>query len=266
MKQQNHKTALGMPFARKDIEFRVSRASAKNKKICVVAYITARAIMDRLDSVFGIEGWKDEYEVLSSGVKCRLSVKLSDSWISKEDVAPFTNIEALKGAFSDSLKRAGVKYGIGRYLYELPEYWVEVLSERPRDTSFPTHYHNSSELSGYWVEPQLPDWALPNQNSLIPSVYLDTLEELLQKQLLTQSKYDSYKQALAHPQATETQRTVIWEQLLLIRYWGQHVHKHPDLDQEQKRDLYRKILNSNSKTLETVRTELQAFAISEEAA
>lgn len=266
MKQPDYKTALGVPFPRKDIEFRVSRASPKTKKLCVLAYITARAIMDRLDSVFGIEGWKDEYEVLPTGVKCRLAVRITESWISKEDVAPFTNIEALKGAFSDSLKRAGVKFGIGRYLYELPEYWVDLLAEKPREASFPTHYHNSGELSGYWVEPQLPDWALPDQSSLIPAEYQSTLEELLQRQLLTPTKYESYRQALAHPQATVTQKAVIWEQLALIQYWGQHIPQHPDLNQEQKRVLYRNILNSNSKTIGSVRAELQALARPEEAA
>ncbi len=154
--------ALKKPFPRGDIEFRVGRVSAKNRKANVLAYITARGIMNRLDGVFGIEGWKDEYEVLATGVKCRLSVKIGKDWVTKADVAPFTNIEALKGAFSDSLKRAGVKFGIGRYLYDLPEHWVEIQSERPRDAALPVHYISSDSVTGWWEEPQLPEWALPD--------------------------------------------------------------------------------------------------------
>ncbi len=72
--------------------------------------------MDRLDEVFGCEKWSDEYQVLEIGVTCKLSVKLNGEFITKEDAAPFTSIEALKGSFSDALKRAAVKFGIGRYL------------------------------------------------------------------------------------------------------------------------------------------------------
>ncbi len=78
---------LSAPFPSTDIEFRVCRVSQRTKKANVLAYITARGIMRRLDEVFGIDGWRDEYEVLDSGVKCRLSVRLDDAWITKEVVA-----------------------------------------------------------------------------------------------------------------------------------------------------------------------------------
>jgi len=257
---------LSEPFPREDIEFRVSRVSAKNHKACVLAYITARGIMQRLDAVFGIDAWKDEYEVLQAGVKCKLSVKISGEWITKEDVAPFTNIEALKGAFSDSLKRAGVKFGIGRYLYDLPEYWVDILAEKPRDANLPIHYHSSEGLSGYWVEPQLPENALPNQSSKIPTEYLIKLDDLFDRQLLTSSKYEQYKQALAFPKITEQQRAIIWEQLSLIEFWSKAIPDNPSLTQEQKRELYRRILNSNSQTIDKIRAEITRISAGKEAA
>jgi len=258
--------ALSAPFPRKDVEFRIGRISPKNRKASVLAYITARAIMERLDAVFGIDGWKDEYEVLASGVKCRLSVKAGNEWVTKEDVAPFTNIEALKGAFSDSLKRAGVKFGIGRYLYDLPEYWVQITEERPRDCQLPVHYHGSDGLSGYWEEPQLPDWALPEQKDLIPSEYLTRLDDLFQRQLLTSARYEQYKQALAHPQTGAAQRSLIWEQLGLITLWGDSIPANPNIKQDAKRELYRRILNSTSNTIDGLKSEILALAQGGEAA
>jgi len=38
-------------------------------------------------------------------------------WVTKSDGAEDSTIEAVKGAYSDSFKRACVKWGIARYLY-----------------------------------------------------------------------------------------------------------------------------------------------------
>jgi len=184
---------LREPLARKDIEFRVSRVSAKTKKASVLAYLTARGVMNRLDDVFGIDGWADEYELLSTGVKCKLLVRIGADWIKKEDVAPFTNIEALKGGFSDALKRAAVKYGIGRYLYELPDYWVDILPNKPAKAKNRVHYQPSGKdgVTGYWVEPDLPDWALPgNKQPDANSEEFPAVE---------QPEYDSYSSDEAEP-------------------------------------------------------------------
>ncbi len=83
-----------------------------------LVYITARDVMDRLDDVFGVEGWSDDYEWLGDRLLCKISCKLNGSgWVTKSDGAEDSNIEAIKGAYSDSFKRAAVKWGIGRYLY-----------------------------------------------------------------------------------------------------------------------------------------------------
>ena len=84
---------LKQPFERKDVEFRIAKVNKKTRKAYVVAYISSRAAMDRLDAVFGQDGWYDEYEVLKNGVSCRLSVKFNGEFITKQDAAPFTNIE-----------------------------------------------------------------------------------------------------------------------------------------------------------------------------
>lgn len=248
--------ALKKPFPRADIEFRVGRVSAKNRKANVLAYITARGIMNRLDAVFGIEGWKDEYELLASGVKCRLSVRLGKEWVTKEDVAPFTNIEALKGAFSDSLKRAGVKFGIGRYLYDLPEHWVDIQPDRPRDAALPVHYISSDSVTGWWEEPQLPEWALPDPKSDLPQELLAQLDELKEANLVTKTKYTHFVNALSSPGLSETQKALMGEQLALIKLWGQKVAHNPDIPVEAQKGSYLSILNSGANNIEKVKDDL----------
>jgi len=88
-----------------------------------VAYIDARDVMERLDSVLGPDRWRDEYVVhgAESGgwvVECRLWIDIDGSgeWMAKSDVGEGDDA---KSAFSDALKRAAVKWGIGRHLYGL---------------------------------------------------------------------------------------------------------------------------------------------------
>ncbi len=47
-------------------------------------------------------------------------------WISKSDGAELSNYSPIKGGLSDAFKRAAVKWGIGRYLYEITPVWVNV--------------------------------------------------------------------------------------------------------------------------------------------
>jgi hypothetical protein len=92
--------------------------------------IDARCVQDRLDDVLGVEGWTEEYRELADGsVTCRLSCKLGGEWITKQDVGSPSEQpdggDRLKAAYSDALKRAAVKFGVGRYLYRLPAQWAD---------------------------------------------------------------------------------------------------------------------------------------------
>lgn len=90
----------------------------------VLDYIDAQAVQERLDQVCGPEGWQDEYRPTQGGFICRLSIRCGEDWIAKEDGADVSAIEPTKGGVSDSFKRAAVKWGIGRYLYDLPSVWM----------------------------------------------------------------------------------------------------------------------------------------------
>lgn len=120
--------ALAEPFEPREVKFKPQMV--KNNRCLAMAYIDARLIQDRLDDVLGVENWEDGYKILPDGsVMCRLKIKLGDRWISKTDVGSPSEQpdggDRLKAAFSDALKRAAVKFGIGRYLYRLPASWVD---------------------------------------------------------------------------------------------------------------------------------------------
>jgi hypothetical protein len=120
--------ALSAPFEAREVKFKPQ--IVKNNRALAMAYVDARLIQDRLDSVLGVENWQDKYEILADGsVMCRLRLKLGNCWITKSDVgSPSEQPDSgdrLKAAFSDALKRAAVKFGIGRYLYRLTAQWVD---------------------------------------------------------------------------------------------------------------------------------------------
>jgi hypothetical protein len=121
-------TEFTKPFEQSEVK--VKPAVVRGNRCLALHYIDARLVMDRLDEVVGIAGWKDEFFLLPSGeVECRLSVKLGGEWITKADVGGQSEQpddgDKMKAAHSDALKRAAVKFGIGRYLYRMPQQWME---------------------------------------------------------------------------------------------------------------------------------------------
>lgn len=157
--------SLQKPFPAKDVEWRVSHAKKglNGPEALVLAYLTNRAIMERLDEVFGISGWKNEYrEWRDKGVLCTITCKVEDEWISKADGADITDMDATKGGFSASMKRTAVQWGIGRYLYNLSQTWVPIKSSGTNYINTTVGPKDKKEwIKGYWNAPTLPDWALP---------------------------------------------------------------------------------------------------------
>jgi hypothetical protein len=80
--------------------------------------------MNRLDDVCGAAGWQCEYPHAGGKTICSIGIKIDGEWVWKADGAGDTDVEAEKGAISDAFKRAAVKWGIGRYLYDLDAPWV----------------------------------------------------------------------------------------------------------------------------------------------
>lgn len=119
-------TALAAPFDPEIISWRVGSTTGDKSKGMALGYIDARDVMERLDTVIGAANWQDRYEFHGKRTVCYLSIRVDGEWITKADGAGDSDVESEKGAISDALKRAAVKWGIGRYLYDLNSPWVEI--------------------------------------------------------------------------------------------------------------------------------------------
>lgn len=106
-----------------EIEARVG--IVKKNGISLLLYKDARCDMNILDETFGIMGWQRKHELINGSLFCTVSIKGEDGeWIGKQDVGVQSYTEAVKGAASDSFKRACFNVGIGRELYTAPFIWI----------------------------------------------------------------------------------------------------------------------------------------------
>jgi hypothetical protein len=168
---------LQMPFPPEDIEWRAQSSGMKNNKpwAMIMPYVTNRAIQDRLDEVFGVTGWENAYREVIQDTKisflCGITIYkdnppdasgyIDHYPITKWDGADETNFENFKGGLSNSMKRAGVQLGIGRYLYKLDTYFAELTEDR-KGMSFSVVIKNGNDKKRYYFNaPKLPTFALP---------------------------------------------------------------------------------------------------------
>ncbi len=151
---------LHEPFLAGDIEWRVQSAGVTSDKTWakVLAYVQARAIFERLDEVCGSANWQLEVKQIDGGFLAGIGIRHYGEWIWKWDGAQNTDIESLKGGISGAVKRAGVPWGIGRYLYNLRVAYADITPNG--------EYYQSKDKKGKydafkWNPPKLPVWALP---------------------------------------------------------------------------------------------------------
>jgi len=121
---------LAEHFPPEKVSWRVGSTNKDKTKGMALAYIDARDVMQRLDDVLGHMDWCDRYVETASGrVICTIEIRNTErpeEWVSKSDGAGSTGFEGDKGGISDAFKRAAVKWGIGRYLYDCKAPWVDL--------------------------------------------------------------------------------------------------------------------------------------------
>jgi hypothetical protein len=153
---------LAEPFPAEDIEWRIGRCGQKGKIWAMaLAYITARAIHDRLDAVCGPDKWQLRYKEHLGETVCEIGINVGSSWIWKAGGGDQTQFEAFKGGLSSAEKRAGVPWGIGRYLYNLDETFVETSVSKVAGWKYQAKNEKKGVPAFYWKIPDLPKWALP---------------------------------------------------------------------------------------------------------
>jgi len=173
---------LKQPFSPSDIEWRACRSGVSQGGkpwVMALAYITNRAIMDRLDDVVGPANWRNEYtQAPCGGILCGLSIRANGEWVTKWDGAENTDVEAIKGGLSGSMKRAAVHWGIGRYLYGLTENFAQVVEKGTKGSQSAKIKATGQFI--YWMPPQLPEWALPSNKRILREEMQLSLMAILQ--------------------------------------------------------------------------------------
>ena len=148
------KRQLAAPFHSYYVGWKAQATSKDKARALAVPYIDARTVMDRLDQAVGPGNWSDAYRLISAGngefaIECTLSIfAVPKSDVGTADEADDGSQASLsKSAYSDALKRAAVKWGIGRYLYRVDRQWVNYDAARKQLAE----------------TPELPYWALPRE-------------------------------------------------------------------------------------------------------
>lgn len=156
---------LSEPFDPREINWRVTHTSKDGRRGAVIAYADPRAYQDRLNKVVTAAGWSSSYhvctltnimrvrgenkEVMSGKVlsTCRVTIEgigehsaTGEAWADDEC--------AMTRADAQAFKRACSAFGLGRYLYNLNEVWVDLDEYKQPKTT-----------------PQLPKWALPGHTA-----------------------------------------------------------------------------------------------------
>ncbi len=122
---------LAKPFDPSRIQWK-PQVTDGNRALAI-PYADARAYQDRLNEVAGAH-WSDDYAVLDDGavVLCRLTI----CGVTRSDIgeAPKGDQNTATSALVQAFKRACVKFGVGRYIYDLPKAWVDYDPQRKRLT------------------------------------------------------------------------------------------------------------------------------------
>lgn len=145
---------LKNPIDPKFVKCRVGARSKDKTKGIALFYLDAREVEKVLDSVVGAENWATNMTAITSaqgfhGFTCSLTVYMPDGkMVTKTDAGEPSNTAPVKGAASSALKRAAAQFGVGRYLYYIPNQWYKL-----------------NEYGLFEEKPELPSWAMPN-NSL----------------------------------------------------------------------------------------------------
>lgn len=114
-----------------EIECRVAQISENKDKspkgLSLLLYKDARVDQNILDETVGPMNWQRDHKELKSNIYCGISIwdEKKQIWVTKWDCGKESFTESEKGEASDSFKRAGFNWGIGRALYTAPFIWVK---------------------------------------------------------------------------------------------------------------------------------------------
>lgn len=112
------------PFPQAVVELKPTATTQDKSRALASPYVDMRAYYNRLDKICGVESWSSSITLSERGAVCALTIfgvtksATGDYPIDPRDENPVTSAE------SQAFKRACASFGLGRYLYSLPQVWA----------------------------------------------------------------------------------------------------------------------------------------------
>lgn len=169
MLDQDTYKKLRTPFTVKFINWKINNYNDAKTKAMITFYLDARAVQHRLNEVLGVGGWSFSWTELEKdkGVHGKLTMYILSNDLSnaknkdecvlqevtREDVGYANNTdkaEWYKDAVSDALKRCAVHFGVGHFLYALPNYWIDLEQQGQKYLS-----QEQNENISVWLRQQI---------------------------------------------------------------------------------------------------------------
>jgi hypothetical protein len=116
---------LVAPFPPELVELRPGATTKDGKRALALPYVDMRDYQNRLDEVCGPDGWSVSYRPFGDRVAviCTLTIL----GVTREDVGEANPADenAATIAVAQAFKRTCTGFGLGRYLYSLPQVWAD---------------------------------------------------------------------------------------------------------------------------------------------
>lgn len=127
-----------------EVELRIGNISKKGSGLSLLLYKDARCDMNILDETVGPDNWQRRHYECKGNLYCGIAINrnfcnpaVPAEWVEKSDCGVESRVDGSgnekKGEASDSFKRAGVNWGIGRELYTSPFIWINAQDAGLKD-------------------------------------------------------------------------------------------------------------------------------------
>lgn len=173
---------LNAPFRPETMEWRVLQSNVRKDGTPwaqVWPYVSAKHLMERLDDVFGVEGWQDTYKEGRGGFVCELSVLVDEKWITKSGASGAVSkdrggegVDPVKEMETRAFRRACEKLGVGRYLHLLPTLYASTYKDDRGRFKGKVKGKDGREQWYSWDPPRL--W--PGEERVLPERRLPTAQ------------------------------------------------------------------------------------------
>ena len=135
---------LAQPFDPEAVEFKAGATTQDKARALALAYVDSRVYQARLDAV--APDWRNEYTREYAGDRVIVTSALTVAGVTRQaigeslqasarhDGSTVVEENAATSAEAQAFKRACSAFGLGRYLYSVPQVWAEYDAQRRQFT------------------------------------------------------------------------------------------------------------------------------------